>query len=80
MNSGLQHKFLPYKVFFQNDDDRTLFVENGLIKKSKTDVLPGSGVDLKFFNSTQDFPVKKCLLNGIGVIYNINFKAFKELI
>jgi len=38
-------------VFFQNGDDRTLFVEKGLAKRSQTDLLPGSGIDLKHFDS-----------------------------
>lgn len=40
---------LPEKVFFQNPDDRTLFIKRGLVKKSITDVLPGSGIDLQKF-------------------------------
>ncbi len=40
------------KVFFQNNDDRNLFVENGLIQKNKTGLLPGSGVDLDKFVPT----------------------------
>lgn len=37
------------KVFFQNSDDRDLFLHNRLITKEKTDLLPGSGVDLNKF-------------------------------
>lgn len=37
------------KVFFQNNDDRSLFIENNLVKDEKTDLLPGSGVDLNKF-------------------------------
>ncbi|WP_039920126.1 glycosyltransferase family 4 protein, partial [Sulfurimonas gotlandica] len=37
------------KVFFQNSDDMNLFIDNSLIKKEKTDLLPGSGVDLNKF-------------------------------
>jgi len=37
------------KVFFQNNDDKLLFIEHKLIKKNKTDLLPGSGVDLNKF-------------------------------
>lgn len=38
-------------VFFQNNDDRRLFLDKKIIKnEAKTDVLPGSGVDLAFFN------------------------------
>jgi len=38
-------------VFFQNDDDRTLFLEKGLVKRAQSDLLPGSGIDLVHFNA-----------------------------
>ena len=38
-----------FKVFFQNDDDRQLFVQAGLVGVDKTDRLPGSGVDLSCY-------------------------------
>jgi glycosyltransferase involved in cell wall biosynthesis len=37
------------KVFFQNDEDRHMFVEGGLVDISITGLLPGSGVDLTKF-------------------------------
>jgi len=37
------------KVFFQNEDDRHLFIVGGLVGQALTDRLPGSGVDLKKF-------------------------------
>lgn len=36
-------------VFFQNEDDRRLFVERGYVPASRTSRLPGSGVDLQAF-------------------------------
>ena len=42
------------RVYFQNEDDRTLFLEKGLVKRTKTDLLPGSGIDLEHYT-----PVKK---------------------
>jgi len=36
-------------VFFQNEDDRVMFIEAGLVPASITDRLPGSGVDLAKF-------------------------------
>lgn len=39
----------PQKVFFQNADDRDLFVKRKLVASSKTDLLAGSGVDTDFF-------------------------------
>jgi len=37
------------KVFFQNDDDRQLFISGGLLRAEMTDLLPGSGIDLNRF-------------------------------
>jgi glycosyltransferase involved in cell wall biosynthesis len=45
----------PAKIFFQNGDDRQLFLENGLVKREITDLLPGSGVDTKKFRPAADF-------------------------
>jgi len=37
------------KIFFQNEDDRGIFLNSGYAKKEITDRLPGSGVDLTRF-------------------------------
>jgi glycosyltransferase involved in cell wall biosynthesis len=37
------------RVFFQNNDDRQLFIRAGLVRPEITDILPGSGVDLVRF-------------------------------
>ena len=42
------------KIFFQNDDDLNLFIQNNLIDKSKTQVIPGSGVDTSQFIPNED--------------------------
>lgn len=39
----------PKKVFFQNPDDRDLFVSNKLVPESAADLVPGSGIDLSRF-------------------------------
>jgi glycosyltransferase involved in cell wall biosynthesis len=36
-------------VFFQNDEDRQLFVRNKLVREGKARLLPGSGIDLERF-------------------------------
>jgi glycosyltransferase involved in cell wall biosynthesis len=38
------------KVFFQNPEDRDLFVGRGLVRSSQAGLLPGSGVDLDHFS------------------------------
>jgi glycosyltransferase involved in cell wall biosynthesis len=37
------------RVFFQNDDDRQLFIGDGLVRTEVTELLPGSGIDLNHF-------------------------------
>ena len=36
-------------VFFQNEDDRSFFVNNRLVREKQTRTVPGSGVDLGYF-------------------------------
>ncbi|MBO2010375.1 glycosyltransferase family 4 protein [Hymenobacter negativus] len=45
----------PAKVFFQNGDDRQLFLDNGLVRQEITDLLPGSGVDTRKFRPAGQF-------------------------
>ena len=42
------------KVFFQNNDDRSLFVNAGLVMPEVADLLPGSGIDLRRFSGNSD--------------------------
>jgi glycosyltransferase involved in cell wall biosynthesis len=41
--------FFSHKTFFQNNEDLNYFIDKNLISKSKAELLPGSGVDLKKF-------------------------------
>ncbi len=46
------YKFTQHKadvIFFQNHDDKNLFLEHGICKESQVKMLPGSGVDLERF-------------------------------
>jgi len=43
---SLRHSF---RVLFQNEDDRRLFVDSGLVHQAQTVRIPGSGVDLSAF-------------------------------
>jgi glycosyltransferase involved in cell wall biosynthesis len=38
-------------VFFQNEDDRDLFLDRRLVKEQQAQLLPGSGIDLERFSS-----------------------------
>ena len=52
----------PNKVLFQNDEDLNLFIREKLIREEKTDLVPGSGLDLQKFQ-----PGKK--VNSEGFIF-----------
>lgn len=48
----LLYKFsfqFPHKVYFQNKSDLTLFLENNMIRKEISELVPGSGIDLEHF-------------------------------
>lgn len=45
-----RHAFRPLPaVFFQNADDRALFLSRGLVREGQARLLPGSGIDLDHF-------------------------------
>ncbi len=65
----------PKKVFFQNPDDRALFVDKKLIASSATELIPGSGIDLKRFvpsgfqrNQTFTFLLVSRLITDKGIL------------
>jgi glycosyltransferase involved in cell wall biosynthesis len=41
------------RVFFQNRDDKNLFIEEKLVDSGRTRVIPGSGVDLEHFSRAE---------------------------
>ena len=50
---SLLYKFAFKKasiVFFQNSDDRALFLERGLVRADQAQLLPGSGINLEHFS------------------------------
>jgi len=49
------------KVFFQNNDDRQEFITRRLVKKEKTVIINGSGVNLEKFKPAP-LPIKPCFL------------------
>lgn len=61
------------KVFFQNHEDRDLFVDQNLVDVQKTILIPGSGVDIDRFKPIirdirPDSPFNKCIFLMIGRI------------
>ena len=41
-------------VFFQNEDDRQIFINAGMVEAKKSERIPGSGVDLGHFSPSND--------------------------
>jgi glycosyltransferase involved in cell wall biosynthesis len=68
------------KIFFQNNDDLSLFVQLGLVKAELTGLLPGSGVDVQHFTPLKnDSPGNKFvfllvarMLKDKGVVEFVN--------
>lgn len=74
----------PKKVFFQNADDRQLFLERKLVPAGVADLIPGSGVDLRRFvpvpsgkNEKFTFLLISRLITDKGILEFI--EAVKEL-
>src|SRR5882762_6942607 len=72
------------KVFFQNPDDLSLFLDKKLVAPEKTDLIPGSGIDLDKFqpvafkrNSSFTFLLISRLITDKGVLEYV--KAVKQL-
>ena len=74
----------PRKVFFQNPDDRDLFISKKLVPAHTADLLPGSGIDLKRFapspfkrNSKFTFLLISRLITDKGILEYV--EAVKKL-
>ncbi|MDC3416606.1 glycosyltransferase family 4 protein [Aquibacillus salsiterrae] len=65
------------KVFFQNQDDKNEFIQNGLVKDKKTVIINGSGVDLEKFKPTQ-FPEEPAFLYIGRLIKDKGIKEYLE--
>lgn len=66
------------KVFFQNPDDRNLFVERNLINKEKTVLINGSGVNIDEFHKTPPIKEKLRFLVMARVLKSKGIKEFIE--
>nr|WP_306267900.1 glycosyltransferase [Pararhizobium sp. IMCC3301] len=53
-----RHSFRPLKViFFQNSDDLQLFLNRRIVHSAQARLLPGSGIDLKRFETAEFSPL-----------------------
>lgn len=44
----------PSKIFFQNDDDRQLFIKRKIVSQKVSDLIPGSGINTSDFTPSHD--------------------------
>lgn len=69
-----------YRVFFQNNDDLELFLNNKLVKSDKTKVIPGSGVNTNKFIPNKTMKGDKPMFSFLFVGRLIYDKGIRELI
>jgi glycosyltransferase involved in cell wall biosynthesis len=71
----------PEKVFFQNSDDRRIFVKFGLVKPEVTEVIPGSGVDTARFSPNGHYKQEEFVFLMISrVLYDKGVVEYAEAI
>lgn len=80
----IAHKFAFRKApvaLFQNEEDREQFVRSGVLPKDRTQVLPGSGVDLQRFrpnSETSTAPGQKVFLMSCRLLWRKGVREFVE--
>ena len=70
----------PKKVFFQNQNDRAVFIKAKLVKKKKTDILPGSGIDTEKFKPVEREARKEKSLHFLFIARLIRDKGIVEYV
>jgi len=70
----------PKKVFYQNKHDRDLFVSSHLVSIERTDVLPGSGIDINKFKPIVNSLIKNNSLRFLFIARLLKDKGLIEFI
>lgn len=73
---------LPFtkKVFFQNAQDRQLFITSKLVTETKTDLLPGSGIDTQKFKPLTDVSKHTNVLRFLFIARLVKDKGLIEYV
>ncbi len=71
---------VPKKVFYQNAHDRKLFIDSGLVKAEKTDLLPGSGMDTEKFKPAAMKQKDDCTLRFLFIARLLKDKGLIEFV
>jgi len=69
-----------HRVFFQNPDDQTLFVSQGLLSAEKSALLPGSGIDLQRFQPAPREPLEDRPFRFLLVARMLRDKGVEEYV
>lgn len=70
----------PRKVFYQNNHDKSLFINSGLVKAHKTDLLPGSGIDTDKFKPLEIEPKEQKSLRFLFIARLVKDKGLIEYV
>lgn len=68
----------PKTVFFQNNDDRKLFINNQIVSEKQTDLVPGSGVDTNLFTPYYEEKENLSFLMVARLIYDKGIVEYYE--
>jgi len=71
---------IPKKVFYQNVHDRELFINLGLVKEEKTDLLPGSGIDTDKFKPKNIIDKKDNIVRFLFIARLLKDKGLEEFV
>lgn len=66
-------------VFFQNSEDRDLFVARKLVKPEQARILPGSGIDLQYF-ATAEYPAADTVPTFLMIGRLLRDKGVREFV
>lgn len=67
-----------HKVFFQNADDLALFTDAGLVSERTTDLVPGSGLNLKHYDPVPALPLAQRPFRFLLVARMLKDKGIEE--
>lgn len=69
-----------YRVFFQNDDDRELFIKSGLVAPALTSLVPGSGIALENYPVVSPEPLQGRRFRFVLVARMLRDKGVEEYV
>lgn len=68
------------RIFFQNEEDMALFIESGLVRAESTERIPGSGMDLSYFQPPSPPPMQDLPFVFLLVARMLKDKGVEEFV